>query len=215
MTPYKLRKLFAEREIHRRTPQTKIQLTPSQLATRHRQRLEVFPKIIQAEQDPDQTIIYCDEAVFSCGQVRPKVWMAKGTPLIVERKKATFQAVAVVAGITGDGKVRAITTRKGAIDTEAFMDFMVDLRDAMGDAPFHLVLDNLPFHHAHVLKQHAERLQIHLIYNATYSSEVNPIERLWAFSKQLFAKACITFQRYNDHQAITNLVIQCIRGTPT
>ena len=50
----------------------------------------------------------------------------------------------------------------------------------------YIFLDNLPAHHNKEVKETAEKLGLELIYNASYYSEVNPIERLWCYSKREF-----------------------------
>lgn len=35
---------------------------------------------------------------------------------------------------------------------------------------------------------HTQILRQHLIFNASYSSELNPIERLWALAKRIFGR---------------------------
>ena len=39
---------------------------------------------------------------------------------------------------------------------------------------------------------------VELIYNATYSSEFNPVEILWSFAKRLFSNACVEGASYEN-----------------
>ena len=60
-----------------------------------------------------------------------------------------------------------------------------------------MMLDNLPVHKTHLVRDHAENFNIELVFNATYSSTYNPIERLWSYSKQRFTRACLTGAPYH------------------
>ena len=58
-----------------------------------------------------------DEAVFTSGQVNPKIWYGKSKdPVIMEKKKVAFKAIAVAAAIDMNGRVVAQYMKEGAID---------------------------------------------------------------------------------------------------
>ena len=46
-------------------------------------------------------------------------------------------------------------------------------------------------HHCRTFKDLVKSLNIELIFNASYSSELNPIERLWALSKRRFGRELV------------------------
>ena len=60
-------------------------------------------------------IIFADEAVFTAGQIRPKVWYTPGDPLHVEKKRLAFKAIAAVAAIDMEGKVHGLTVSDGVV----------------------------------------------------------------------------------------------------
>jgi hypothetical protein len=79
--------------------------------------------IIQLYQQ-QANLIFIDEAVFSSKQVRSKCWAkSEGMPLLVDKKKLGFKAIAVVAGIDIRGKVVAITMREKSICNPDFCNF--------------------------------------------------------------------------------------------
>ena len=69
-----------------------------------------------------------------------------------------------------------------------------------------MLVDNLSVHYTDVVTSEAKRRKIELIYNGTYSSEFNPIERLWAWSKQRFTKRCIDGGPYHLQHRMRELV---------
>jgi transposase len=60
------------------------------------------------------------------------------------------------------------------------------------------------------VKQATSANKQQLIYNGSYSSELNPIERLWAWSKHKFRRDMITTANYDDVDAIQRLIIESI-----
>ena len=49
-----------------------------------------------------------------------------------------------------------------------------------------IVLDNHASHHSHMLRDFAEENSLHLLFLPSYSSVLNPVERVWAWTKQMF-----------------------------
>ena len=62
-----------------------------------------------------------DETVFSCGQVKPKIWyVPQSGPVFFDKKQVGFKAIAVAAAIDRTGKVVAHLLREKSIDGDAF-----------------------------------------------------------------------------------------------
>ena len=58
--------------------------------------------------------------------------------------------------------------------------------------------------------ERARKNKQEFIFNATYSSVYNPIERLWAIAKRQFARDLITEANYKDKKQIKALVMKRI-----
>ena len=71
------------------------------------------------------------------------------------------------------------------------MDFLTEVRKKYLKGTVHLVLDNLRLHHSHAVRDLAEDLNIKLHFMPVYSSEYNPIEWLWGYSKRYFTGHCL------------------------
>ncbi len=56
--------------------------------------------------------------------------------------------------------------------------------------------DNLKAHHSKEVKLAAERNNQKLLFNGSYSSQFNPIESLWAYSKRYFRKQMMSVVDY-------------------
>lgn len=73
----------------------------------------------------------------------------------------------------------------------------------------YIFLDNLRVHYSLRVRQYCSDNKIELVFNAAYSSEYNPIERLWALSKRIFRLKLVAT---NDHSQanVKRLVLESI-----
>ena len=102
----------------------------------------------------------------------------------------------------------------GSIKTPDFIDFLALLKPKKSAKTF-VFVDNLRAHHAKDTKAYCKEANIQLVFNAAYSSELNPIERLWLFSKRIFYKRLIEFSDWKDEDRMYALVEECVRAVPT
>ena len=167
-------------------------LTASQLASMDRSKLDVLPKVIKLI-EKRQNIVFVDEAVFTSGQIRACYWVKAGdASLKIDKAKIGFRAIAVVAAINMSGRVVTLLIKEKSIITDDFVDFLNKLRNKMRRAKTFIFLDNLRIHHTHIIASKSRDNNQVLLFNAAYSSQLNPIERLWAVSKRQFVKDCVT-----------------------
>ena len=152
--------------------------------------MSAFPRFIRlAEQG--KNLLFCDEAIFTSKQINLKVWYTKGFNQKIKKKKLHFGAIAVVAATDLHGKVVAALQRDKSIDAESFQEFLRLVARRMRRRKCYMMVDNLGVHRTQDVKKQAKRSNVELIFNGTYSSEYNPIERLWAWSKRHFSYLCI------------------------
>jgi len=77
-----------------------------------------------------------------------------------------------------------MATAAKSIKSEELKQVFTQIKRRFSRKSKYVFLDNLKLHHAQHIKAFARSLNLHLIFNASYSSEYNPIERLWAFAKR-------------------------------
>ena len=148
-----------------------------------------------------------DEAVFSSAQVKPKIWFVpQSTPVEMTKKKIGFGAIAVAAAIDVHGKVIAYHIQDHSIDTDAYIMFLTRVRDYTKGKKCVMLVDNLRVHRTDPSKAACERFNIDQVFNGTYSSTFNPIERLWAFSKRRFTRRCAAGAPYHNQTRMRKLV---------
>ena len=90
------------------------------------------------------------------------------------------------------------------------MEFLKALRIQMYKRNTFIFLDNLRMHHTHIISKKAHENNQVLIFNAAYSSHLNPIERLWAVAKRQFIKDCVTDANFKLQEEVKALVMKCI-----
>ena len=152
-----------------------------------------------------------DEAVFSSGQVKPKIWFgAQSAPVEMKKKKVGFGAIAVAAAIDVRGKVIAYHIQDHSIDTEAYCEFLERVRDYTKGRRCVMLVDNLRVHRTEPSLAKCAECNIDQVFNGTYSSTFNPIERLWAFSKRRFIRRCAEGAPYHIQARMRKLVKEVI-----
>lgn len=156
-------------------------------------------------------IVFVDEACFTSNQIRARYWAKAGdASLKIDKAKIGFKCIAVVAAIDVQGRVVALLQRDLSIKTSDFVDFLRALRTRMKKQKTYIFLDNLQVHHTHLVKDNAVKNNQVLIFNASYSSHLNPIERLWAVAKRQFTKDCVTDADFRLQEEVKALVKKSI-----
>ncbi len=172
-------------------------MKPNQIAKQTADKAVAFRRVLNiiASKAP---IYFIDEAVFTSKLQSSKVWTRAGrNPMVIYKPKIGFKAIAVVGAIDIKGKVRTICTFDYSINVDKFIQFLQELR-IMKDAriKIFIFLDNLRVHYSLRVREYCGVNNIELVFNAAYSSEYNPIERLWALAKRTFQ---IKLAATNDH----------------
>ena len=148
--------------------------------------MEAFTRCLSAV-DGFERVLFMDEAVFSSAQVTNKVWFGRQRErVVVQKKKAGFKAIAVAAAIDMDGKIAGLHICDHSIDRFSYVKFLEDVHKNNDNKDCIMLVDNLAVHRTKLVRDYAASHGIELLFNGTYSSNYNPIERLWAWSKHRF-----------------------------
>ena len=106
----------------------------------------------------------------------------------------------MVAAINIKGELIAMHVKEKSICRDDFIVFLNQMRRNRNRRKTYVFLDNLNIHHSYIVKERARINRQELIFNAAYSSEINPIERLWALAKRIFARDLITEANFKDKE---------------
>lgn len=97
---------------------------------------------------------------------------------------------------------------QGYINAEFMVEYLHWLRKEPYpnlQRPLHIVLDNARYQHCQFVKQHAEGLNIKLEFLPGYSPNLNLIERLWKYLKEIIGK-----QFHSDKKAFEQAIVSLL-----
>ena len=77
-----------------------------------------------------------------------------------------------------------IRTHDFSINVEKFKEYLIDLRNINKRRKLAIFMDQLNVHKSPKIRKLAIQLGVKLIFNAPYSPELNPIERVFALTKK-------------------------------
>lgn len=83
----------------------------------------------------------------------------------------------------------SVLTRLNDIGSPSICEMLEAVRDANGERPVIMVLDNASNHHSRIVVEKAEELRITLVFLPPYSPKYNPIEQIWKTIKREVFKA--------------------------
>lgn len=83
----------------------------------------------------------------------------------------------------------SVLTRLKDIRSLSICEMLKAVRDANGDRPIIMILDNASNHHSRNVVEKAEELEITLVFLPPYSPKFNPIEQIWKTVKREISKA--------------------------
>ena len=128
-----------------------------------------------------------DESGLRSDDVRGRSYAPAGHPPQI-RVNHRRHALSYISTVTNRGQMRW-KIFDGALNAGLLIDFM-DRLTCGADHKMHLILDNLPVHHARPVKawlaEHGEAIEVH--YLPSYSPELNPNELLNAEVKQVVTR---------------------------
>jgi hypothetical protein len=145
-----------------------------------------FPLVLNEIMGVNGTFLFADEAMFTKGYLHNlKVYAPKGTLRpVIPTGRASFPAVAAIAGITPEGQVLASLTRKKAITSSDFIEFLLLAAQRCTKPPLTVFVDQHPLHKTAEVNAFCRQKGIKLLLNAAYSSEYNAVERLWILANK-------------------------------
>jgi len=131
-------------------------------------------------------------------------WSEKGTQPLIEQKQYKRERVTLFGAVNPiSGQVTIQQAERGnSISFLRYLKKIIKTYDKLA-GKIHLILDNVRYHHAKILKPFLEKNKnkIELMFLPAYSPDFNPIERVWWYMRKK-----ITNNRYID--TIKNRMIQ-------
>jgi len=123
-----------------------------------------------------------DETSFGRNIKDVSGYSLRGKQLRIPRAKPHVTTSSSIAIINTD-KIVCHKEQNGSFNTSSFLDFLTSCDLPTGSV---LLMDNVAFHHAKVIKEYAKTIGIHLLYTPPYSPWFNPIEGVFSIIKRSF-----------------------------
>ena len=133
---------------------------------------------------PSREILSIDETSVVLESVPLYGYSLKGTRVVKRTAKPVRgNRVTLLMAISNTRGVVHHATYPGSCNSEKFAAFIRDLPDY--SSPIPMILDNVRFHHSHIVKQTARDKKIHLVFTPPYSPDFNPTENALSVIKSV------------------------------
>lgn len=118
------------------------------------------------------------------------------------------QNISLIGGMSIDGLIATLSI-VGSVNTDVFLFYIQEILIPQLWVGAIVLMDNLPVHHAHKVREAIEATGAKLVFLPPYSPELSPIELCWSKLKQLLRSAKARTREALD-QAKTQIINDCI-----
>ena len=158
-------------------------------------------------------ILYLDETTCNLWQKVSKCWLKPGMKLLLLKTRG--HSITIIGAISAERGLVHAEVFPESNDGEKFRNYMLALRSKCEGRRVLVVLDNLRIHHAKILSDvFTSNFQSKFL--PPYSSELNPIERLWSLVKRRWTKGLFAvteeLTRYKALRSIHLRAVQRLKG---
>lgn len=116
--------------------------------------------------------------------------------------------ISLIGGMSIDGLI-ATMSLDGSVNTDVFLFYVQEILIPQLWTGAIIVMDNLPVHHAHVVREALVAAGAKLVFLPPYSPDLSPIELCWSKLKQLLRSAKARTHEALD-LALTAIINDCI-----
>ena len=126
-------------------------------------------------------ILYIDETTFHLWQKLSRCWVTAGMKLSLIKNRGP--SITVIGAISKERGLVHFEVFVENNNSNIFLNFMQALKTKCQGRRVVVILDNLRIHHSKKLNEVYDN-DFKELFLPTYSSELNPIERLWSIVKR-------------------------------
>ena len=116
--------------------------------------------------------------------------------------------ISLIGGMSIDGLIATMSV-VGSVNTHVFLFYVKEILIPQLWAGAIVVMDNLPVHHALVVREAIEAVGAKVVFLPPYSPDLSPIELCWSKLKQLLRSAKARTRETLD-LALTRIINECI-----
>ena len=144
-------------------------------------------------------LVYTDESMISSKLFPSLEYCVKGKNVEADQAKINKPALAFIVALNMEKGFFHSSTHKRSVNKESFLQFVKEIKEKMGPAPFALYLDNASFHKATIVREYMAANDIEAIWSPVYRPYEQASEYLIALIKQRMKKLIYS----NLHKGIT------------
>ena len=116
--------------------------------------------------------------------------------------------ISLIGGMSIEGLIATMSI-VGSVNTDVFLFYIQEILIPQLWSGAIIVMDNLPVHHASVIRETIEAVGATVVFLPPYSPDLSPIELCWSKLKQLLRSAKARTTEALD-QALTQMINECI-----
>jgi transposase len=165
---------------------------------------ELEPRLEQAREG-DRHLYFMDASHFLWGSFADYCWCFERVWVRSASGRKRFNALGAVNAIT---KEMLCNYTEGSVNSETVCSMLIDINNAHPYGEISVVLDNVPYQHARIVKAMAAILDIELVYLPPYSPNLNLIERAWKHVK----KSALSNRHYETYESFKMAITNCIEA---
>lgn len=153
--------------------------------------------------DP-RNLVFVDETGMHLGFTRLFGRSPQGERLYDSQPGNLGQNISLIGGMSIDGLIATMSI-PGSVNTDVFLCYIQEILIPQLWVGAIVLLDNLPLHHAGVIRDAIEAVGAKLVFLPPYSPDLSPIELCWSKLKQLLRSAKARTQEALE-QALTDII---------
>ena len=116
--------------------------------------------------------------------------------------------ISLIGGMSIDGLIATMSV-VGSVNTDVFLFYVQEILIPQLWVGAIIVMDNLPVHHALVVREAMEAVGAKVVFLPPYSPDLSPIELCWSKLKQLLRSAKDRTREALD-QSLSKIINECI-----
>lgn len=168
---------------------------------------ELEPRLEEARSG-ERHVYFIDASHFLWGAYADHCWCFERQWIKTASGRKRFNVLGALNAATRKMLHRCT---EGSVNAETVCSLLIDIYNAHPCGEISLVLDNVPYQHARIVKEMAAVLGIELLYLPAYSPNLNLIERAWKFVK----KRTLANRYYETFESFRAAILECIQEMNT
>ena len=146
---------------------------------------------------PLERLVYVDETGIDQCLYREYAGASRGQKIVAKISGRKFKRTNIVAGICG-GKWVSPLQYECSTDSILFEFWFENCLLKEVKVGSIIILDNAAFHRKFVLSKLAKEYHCEVLFLPPYSPDLNPIEKKWAWLKQMLRKTLQNFDSFDE-----------------